>query len=193
MADVINRTTKAYLRSVNTPDYPTADWIVNPDLSSLVEVPQKYWKVVGDTVVEMDQSEKDAVDAALAPPTQIRFHGSSTIVQAEAGVPAGDWVSIGGVVTTPEFFAPVASLKSRVIGSYKASGNGAELRLVEDGTKVLATFALPDTTDAWATMQWFTTEQGSEGTHAYSLQARLGKATSASVRYVSMSLLEFYV
>jgi len=30
MADVINRTTFQYLRSVNTPDYPVRDWIINP-------------------------------------------------------------------------------------------------------------------------------------------------------------------
>ncbi|MBT8428494.1 MAG: hypothetical protein KJN79_01140 [Gammaproteobacteria bacterium] len=55
-----------YLQSVNTPDYPVLDWIINPDLSALTGVPQKYWKVVGDTVVEMTQGEKDAADAALA-------------------------------------------------------------------------------------------------------------------------------
>lgn len=66
MADVVNRTTVQYLQSVNTPDFPVEDWIINPDLSALTGVPQKYWKVVGDTVVEMTQPEKDAVDAAEA-------------------------------------------------------------------------------------------------------------------------------
>jgi len=62
MSDVINRTTKDFLLSVNTPDYSIEDWIINPDLSALEGVPQKYWKISGDTVVEMDQSEKDIVD-----------------------------------------------------------------------------------------------------------------------------------
>lgn len=66
MSSVINRTTLAYKTSVNTPDYSETEWIINPDLSGVSEVPQKYWKIVGDDVVEMDQAEKDAVDAAIA-------------------------------------------------------------------------------------------------------------------------------
>jgi len=66
MADVLNRTTLQYLRSVNTPDYPTVDWVINPDLTPVVGVPQKYWKLTGDILSEMTQPEKDAVDAAEA-------------------------------------------------------------------------------------------------------------------------------
>ncbi len=64
MANVINRTTLEYLESVNTPDYPVEDWIINPDLSGVAEVPRKYWKIVGDDVVEMDSGEKALVDAS---------------------------------------------------------------------------------------------------------------------------------
>ena len=67
MSNVLNRTTKEYRTSVNTPDYPEVTWIINPDLSAVQSVPVKYWKIVGDTVTEMNQSEKDAVDAALFP------------------------------------------------------------------------------------------------------------------------------
>jgi len=66
MADVLNRTTLQYLRSVNTPDFPVLDWVINPDLTAVVGVPQKYWKLTGDIVSEMTQPEKDAVDAAEA-------------------------------------------------------------------------------------------------------------------------------
>lgn len=68
MADVLNRTTKVYLQSVNTPDFDVADWIINPDLSLVL--PQEpnsiYWNIVGDVVTEMTQPEKDAVNAAEA-------------------------------------------------------------------------------------------------------------------------------
>lgn len=146
---------------------------------------------------DLSAEDKSALDGVVAahvatPPTQVRFHGSSTIAQGEAGIPAGDWVSVGGVVTTPSFFAPVASLKSRIIGSYKTTGTGAEIRLMEDGTTELGRLALPDSSGAWAQMQWFSTTPGSEGAHEYTLEVSLGTATSASVRYVSMSLLEFY-
>jgi len=67
MADVLQRTTKEQRFSVHTPDYDPAIWIINPDLSGVVGVPKKYWKIEGDTVSEMNQSEKDAVDATLLP------------------------------------------------------------------------------------------------------------------------------
>jgi hypothetical protein len=65
MAAVLNRTTKQLLSSVNTPDYSTTDWIINPNLSGVMGVPVEYWKITGDVVSEMDQAEKDAVDAIL--------------------------------------------------------------------------------------------------------------------------------
>ncbi len=66
MADVVHRTTKQYLRSVHTPDYPSADWIINPDLSAVAGFAEKYWMIAGDTVALMDQAARDAVDAAEA-------------------------------------------------------------------------------------------------------------------------------
>ena len=73
MANVINRTTRdsagALLQafSVNTPDYSTDDWVINPDLSGVSGVEKYYWKVTGappgGAVEEMDAGEKTAVDA----------------------------------------------------------------------------------------------------------------------------------
>ena len=54
-----------YLKSVNTPDYGgNPDVVVSPDLSSVINVPQKYWKRDGNNVIEMTASEKQAVDDA---------------------------------------------------------------------------------------------------------------------------------
>ena len=64
MANVLNRTTKQYLESVNTPDYPTQDWIINPDLSAVTGYAPKYWIITGNVVTLMDQTSRDAVDAA---------------------------------------------------------------------------------------------------------------------------------
>jgi len=64
MAAVLNRTTKQYIPSANTPDYPVVDWIINPDLSAVVDVPNKYWVITGDVVSEMTQEEKDAYEDA---------------------------------------------------------------------------------------------------------------------------------
>lgn len=62
MANVIHRTTLQYLKSVNTPDYPESDWIRNPDMSLVAQVPQKYWKIDGEQVKPMTQVERDVVD-----------------------------------------------------------------------------------------------------------------------------------
>lgn len=70
MAAVIKRTANSYgiyeyHSIVHTPNYPTETWLRNPNLSGVDGVESKYWKVSGETVVEMSQGEKDAVDAAL--------------------------------------------------------------------------------------------------------------------------------
>ena len=56
MANVINRLTKQYLKSVNTPDYPKSDWIHNPIIPICGH---KYWVIEGDLVRGMDRSEID--------------------------------------------------------------------------------------------------------------------------------------
>jgi hypothetical protein len=69
MAEAIHRTQRdpngALLRvhSAHTPDYSPSTWIINPDLSGLATIPEYYWKISGDNVVEMNGGEKNAVDA----------------------------------------------------------------------------------------------------------------------------------
>jgi hypothetical protein len=66
MATAVHKTNMTIHRSVNTPDYPTEDYLINPASLSSLEgtVPSKYWKVNagGDDLEEMTQGEKDAVD-----------------------------------------------------------------------------------------------------------------------------------
>lgn len=56
-----------YLPSINTPDYENnPDVLIDPDLSGVEGVPIKYWKRVGNKVVEMTVIEKQALaDAEL--------------------------------------------------------------------------------------------------------------------------------
>lgn len=65
MSNVLNRTTKQHLTSVNTPDYPPEDWIVNPDLSAVIGWPTRYWKIAGDAVTLQTEEERNATDDAL--------------------------------------------------------------------------------------------------------------------------------
>ena len=66
MANVLHKTADPveYLRSVNDPDYSPAQYFINPDISAVSGVDSKYWKrPLAQTVTEMSQGEKDAVDA----------------------------------------------------------------------------------------------------------------------------------
>ena len=65
MANVLNRSTKQYLTSVSTPDYPVGAWIINPDMSAVVGEPSKYWTITGDDVTLKSPAEQAVVDAAL--------------------------------------------------------------------------------------------------------------------------------
>ena len=64
MASVLNRTTKEYRTSVNTPEFPVAVWIIEPDLSAVAGFANKYWTITGDIVTLMTASQRAAVDAA---------------------------------------------------------------------------------------------------------------------------------
>jgi len=79
MSSVINKTTYQYLESVSTPDYPEETWVVNPDLSAVEGIAQKYWKVVDGAAVEMSAGEKAVVNAAYS-----QAYVESVIVRAIA-------------------------------------------------------------------------------------------------------------
>jgi hypothetical protein len=64
MANVLNRTTKVFVASANTVDYPVQDWIIEPDMSAVVGFPSKYWVITGDVVSLMSEAERDVLDAA---------------------------------------------------------------------------------------------------------------------------------
>lgn len=80
MANVLNRTTgnsgvypyeKDYRTSVNDPDYPTADWIHNPDLSAVAGIDSIYWDISGDSVTLADPATQNARDADIAAQRQL--------------------------------------------------------------------------------------------------------------------------
>ena len=63
MPNYLHRTTKQLLVSVAESDLPetVANFIIDPVLPA---VERRYWNIVGDTVSEMSQAEKDVVDTA---------------------------------------------------------------------------------------------------------------------------------
>ncbi len=79
MANVLNRTSLQFLASVNTPSYPVADWVINPDMSPVASVRREYWVLTGDVLSEMDQAAKDVVDAAAAAAQRAAVSGSTSV------------------------------------------------------------------------------------------------------------------
>jgi len=70
MSTVVNRSTLQVLRSVNTPSFPPAAWLINPPgLVGLLwlGIPVRYWIVDGDDLREQDPAERAATDMALLP------------------------------------------------------------------------------------------------------------------------------
>jgi hypothetical protein len=95
MSDVVHRVSKQLLRSVNTPDYPAAEWLINPDLTLLETVPLQYLKVTGDTLAEMTAEEKLAVDYGTLEQARARYLNMVDSV-CEARIMYGDGVEILG-------------------------------------------------------------------------------------------------
>lgn len=148
---------------------------------------------------ELSEAEQSALDVVVAahsgePVPTYLFHASSTLCEGEREIPDSAWTILGGVVTTPSFFVTdLSKILARVVGSFKTVGAGVELQVCEDGVPMGSPQVLDDSSGAWRTMQWYISGTPLEGTHEYTLEGRLVSATSASVRFVSMSLLEVVV
>ena len=70
MGTVVKKTANAHgtyrvLRNVDISNYPSADWLHDPDLSGVINVPEKFWKNDSGSIVEMTQGEKDTVIGKL--------------------------------------------------------------------------------------------------------------------------------
>lgn len=114
MADVVSKTnpTAGVRLSVNTPNFPTADWLINPLIGGVAArnstVPAKYWKVTGGTTLEeMTAAEKAVVDAqelADVPPEQASTTSTLTV--------SGGW-------TTYLELDRNANTKHRLTGDYR--------------------------------------------------------------------------
>lgn len=70
MASALNRTTKQYLQSFNTPEYPTVDWIIAPDMAAVTGFDSRYWIITGDVVSLMDAAARTAADASALAATR---------------------------------------------------------------------------------------------------------------------------
>ena len=60
MATVVNKETFQVIPSVNTPEYNTSEWLINPDIP---EAPKRHWKVSGSSLTLKSASAIATADA----------------------------------------------------------------------------------------------------------------------------------
>jgi len=126
-----------------------------------------------------------------AAPPQYKFHASSSLVGMSTEISeVTDWQILGGVVTTPGFFCAVENIVSRILAQVEVSGTGAELRVMENGVRLIGSVLLSDTVGAWSSIKFYSSDVPTDGTNEYSLEGRLNGASSLKIRFCSMSLLE---
>lgn len=128
MASAIHRTTLIVKERGVPYDLVDPDWIVDPDLSAVTGHPNKYWKIVGNSVQLMTQSERDAVDAAEEA-ARIAAEKAEAKALADGASPAmyrlqmaiakvtqqSIWAVNNGTLTTPQSMADlVAAVKTEI-------------------------------------------------------------------------------
>ena len=85
MADVLHRETLELRRSVHTPDYDPALWLINPDPFVVAKIPPSYWQIDGDQLRMLDfVFDADAVKAADAAEVAAAKAAKAEQIAAEA-------------------------------------------------------------------------------------------------------------
>ena len=60
MGAILNRSSLQYIEFVNTPDYDSTVWVIDPDLSAVTAVPSIFWFINSDnSISEMTAAQKD--------------------------------------------------------------------------------------------------------------------------------------
>ncbi len=139
--------------------------------------------------------ETDALVGYTAPEAMIiPLGGGTAIIEAKAITSDSTWEELGGIVVSPGLFRDDgANLYLRGLGQVISTDAGAELRVVKasDSEVMMASpHALGDVGSAWALLKFDTDPGLPLSTEAYILEGRLNGATSASVRYLTLLLLD---
>jgi hypothetical protein len=150
--------------NVELDNRPADKWLHDPDLSALDSVDPKHWKVVGETVVAMDQGEQDTVDAdelAVNKKDRAEFARDTTRVVRNAGFehPAAsgkffplneqnqiDWLAaaeFGNAIPYPfTVFTvecePIEVANQGELNQYRAAATGASMTILGAEAVVLA-------------------------------------------------------
>lgn len=90
------RPVTALTKTEITQDKLQAPWLLSPDLSAVrnadrtAKIAARYWKVSGQAIVEMDNTEKAAVDAALNPPDAEKDAMTAILAKADEDVTSAE-------------------------------------------------------------------------------------------------------
>lgn len=121
-----------------------------------------------------------------------KFHASSKLVENKIDIVSNDWQDLGGIVTNIGFFTDkIEKCFGNVVFDVKCDGD-VELRMIKgDGTLMtLPSIQIADTLDLWEHSDFVTNQLADSFRQTYILQGKLITASSASVRFASISLLE---
>ena len=123
MSTVLHRTTLELRMRAHTPDYPAADWIINPVLTAVKHLPPKYWKITGDSVDPMSQAEMDAVDLAELEERKAR---KMKHIDARTGALIGQ-----GFAYAAKQFSLSTEAQARLMGSHQVRDDPALVYPIE--------------------------------------------------------------
>jgi len=135
--------------------------------------------------------------AAPVPPDPVPYPriATSLVATKKDILLDAEWDPIGGVSVNAQFYIPNLTKAFGIVQfEHKAVGTQAQLRLVEidanDNMRVLGGPYDLAASAKWKTSKFQTDQVPGTGDKTYELQGRLNGATSASVRYGSVVLIE---
>lgn len=116
MASVISKTPNEYgvyrfLENINVASFNATDWVHNPDVSLLVNIPIQYWKYDGINVVEMTATEKAFVDIS----TTVSTNETGSMEFAKRERASNAWLRSGGGLMQPSNKQPLIVFDTGVV------------------------------------------------------------------------------
>lgn len=137
MSSVLHRTTREFQGSVNTPDFPSSVWIINPDLSPLLGFSTVYAKgqgqpagdpIVGNIIELMTLTERNATDDE-------EFKDSMTTPDSGFGNGEDGAVVFSGDTTlTQDIYGTIVTIEEGVILSTAGFRIFANTGIINRGT-----------------------------------------------------------
>ena len=164
MATVIKKTADAHgqyrvINGINVSDYPSADWLHNPDFGVVANVPSIYWKYESNAVVEMTQPEKDAVDSAIVDSGNPILAG--TLGFEKNNLCRNKWLGFGSSKSSNviPYVSPCPMRITALTFANAINGADTDIEIYKNGTKIY-TWEVLDKRWAWKT----------EGLHALTFE-----------------------